>query len=175
MFSKYITLLAFAASAIAGVIKPGVYRIFSVHSHSSARSYEALTPVFVSSTKENPGPFELWDVIEPEDGSYILRNLGLRTFASGSAGELVETRPVVTSYNIEPAGDSQFVIMLPNEDSVWTVESVGPFRSNIKLLPANGRTTQRWIFVPESLVQDEYEHDERWELLQRIGRFLGRI
>ena len=59
MFSKYVTLLAFAASAIAGAIEPGVYIIRNVASHSTARSYKDFTPVFVSSTRENPGPFEL--------------------------------------------------------------------------------------------------------------------
>jgi hypothetical protein len=59
MFSKYVTLLAFAASAIAGAIQPGIYRLTNVASQSTVRTYSPGTPVFVSSTKENPGPFEL--------------------------------------------------------------------------------------------------------------------
>ena len=59
MLSKYVTLLAFAASAIAGVIEPGVYKIKNVASHSTARSFAPFSPVFVSSTREFPGPFEL--------------------------------------------------------------------------------------------------------------------
>ena len=59
MFSKYVTLLAFAATAIAGAIQPGVYRITNVASRSTARSYNPGTPVFVASTREFPGPFEL--------------------------------------------------------------------------------------------------------------------
>ena len=44
----------------------------------------------------------------------------------------------------------------------------------IKLRRANGRSTERWVF--SRVVKDDgYEHDEQWELLQRIGRFLGRI
>ena len=42
----------------------------------------------------------------------------------------------------------------------------------IRLLPADGDSTQRWVF---ERVDNEYEDDERWELLHRIGRFLGRI
>ena len=45
----------------------------------------------------------------------------------------------------------------------------------IKLRPANGSPTQRWVFTR---VDNDYEHDERWELqqlLQRIGRFLGQV
>ena len=59
MFSKYVTLLAFAASAIAGAIQPGIYRITNVASQSTARTYTPSNPVYVSSTREDPGPFEL--------------------------------------------------------------------------------------------------------------------
>ena len=59
MFSKYVTLLAFAATAIAGVIQPGVYRITNVASQSTACTYNPSSAVFVSSTREFPGPFEI--------------------------------------------------------------------------------------------------------------------
>ena len=42
----------------------------------------------------------------------------------------------------------------------------------IKLRPADGSETQRWLFIR---IDDIYKHDEQWELLQRIGRFLGKI
>ena len=104
MFSKYATILAFAASVIAGAIEPGVHRISNFASHSSARSYQAGTPVYVSSTREAAGPFELvgsasvsalkyililclklqWDIKDSEDDSYTLRNVGLNIFAAVS-------------------------------------------------------------------------------------------
>ena len=59
MFSKYVTLLALVATAIAGAIEPGVYRITNVASYSTARSYQDNSPVYVSSTREYPGPFQL--------------------------------------------------------------------------------------------------------------------
>ena len=46
--------------------------------------------------------------------------------------------------------------------------------TQIKLRPANGRTTQRWVFTRVGK-DNGYEHDEQWELLQRIGRFLGQF
>ena len=58
MFSKYATLLAFAASAIAGAIQPGTYRITNVATQSTVRANEAYSPIYVSSTKED-SPFEL--------------------------------------------------------------------------------------------------------------------
>ena len=51
--------MAFAASAIAGAIQPGRYKISNVASQSTARSYEPFSLVYVSSTKENAGLFEL--------------------------------------------------------------------------------------------------------------------
>ena len=59
MLSKYVTLLAFAASAIAGLIKPGIYRISNVASRTTVRSYVPQSPIYVSSSKEYAGPFEL--------------------------------------------------------------------------------------------------------------------
>ena len=59
MFSKYATLLAFAASAIAGAIEPGIYRIINVASETSARSYKPYSPVYVSSSFEIPGNYEV--------------------------------------------------------------------------------------------------------------------
>ena len=95
MFFKYATLLAFTASAIAGAIVPGIYRITNVASQSPALSFQAYDPpVSVSSTKGNAGEFELvssclclgiiclklqWDVRDSGDGSYTLHNVGLGT------------------------------------------------------------------------------------------------
>ena len=44
----------------------------------------------------------------------------------------------------------------------------------IKLCPATGSPSELWLFTRASTVNG-YEHDEQWELLQRIGRFLGQI
>ena len=41
------------------------------------------------------------------------------------------------------------------------------------LRPANGSPTQRWTFALVNSAQDDY--DERWDLLQRVGRFLGQF
>jgi hypothetical protein len=59
MLSKTVALLLFAAGAIAGPIAEGTYRIINVASQSSARVYSAGDPIYVSSTLENPGPFEV--------------------------------------------------------------------------------------------------------------------
>ena len=55
--------------------------------------------------------------------------------------------------------------------------STNPSSIQIKLRNANGEATERWILTSASgdSAQDENDYDERWELLQRIGRFLGRF
>jgi len=175
MFFKYATLLAFAASAFAGDIQPGVYKIINVASHSTARSYNPSNPVFVSSTREFPGPFELWDVKDSVDGSYTLRNIGLNTIAAAGPSGFVVTEPKATSFSIEPAGDGEFVIKLPDADSVWNVELPVIPRGDIRLRPANGSPTQRWTFALIDSAQDRDDYVDKWELLQRIGRFLDRF
>ena len=106
MFSKYATLLAFAASAIAGVIKPGIYIISNAASHSNVRAFPVYTPLEVSSSSSNNrfDVFEYvssglclclgiyfnylpqtkkWDVIRNSaDGTYTFKNVGLDLFAA---------------------------------------------------------------------------------------------
>jgi hypothetical protein len=59
MFSKAIALLLLAASAFAGQMAEGTYRITNVGSHTTARVYSDGAPIYVSSDRSNPGPFEL--------------------------------------------------------------------------------------------------------------------
>jgi hypothetical protein len=40
-------------------MKPGIYKIINVQSHSSVRSYTKNEIIYVASTREFPGPFEL--------------------------------------------------------------------------------------------------------------------
>ena len=105
MFSKYATLLAFAASAIAGVIKPGIYIISNAASHSNVRAFPVYTALEVSSSSSNDR-FDMyeyvssglcqclclgiiclkqqWDVKNSTDGTYTFKNVGLNLFAAAS-------------------------------------------------------------------------------------------
>jgi hypothetical protein len=59
MFFKYVALLSFTTSAIAGVIIPGIYRLVNVAaSDSSARVACGTAPVHVN-RKEVVGALEL--------------------------------------------------------------------------------------------------------------------
>ena len=73
-----------------------------------------------------------------------------------------------------PSGTLSHLSYLAEELYVDLIFHVDLFFDSIQitLRPANGRSTQRWVF---SRTDNVYEHDEQWELLQRIGRFLGKI
>jgi hypothetical protein len=72
MFFKYVALLSFAVTAIAGAIAPGRYRIFTVNFDSTARVRFADGPVFVDSANVNAGAFE---VVSPSLGHLSLNFL----------------------------------------------------------------------------------------------------
>ncbi|KAF8810382.1 hypothetical protein BYT27DRAFT_7186593 [Phlegmacium glaucopus] len=142
MFSKYVAILSFAASAIAGVVTPGTYRIVNVASGSTVRAYYAPGPLFVSSTRENAGWFELvspslghlsfeytiticlkpqWDIKDAKDGGYTIANVGLNmqfmldtsaAVFSPDNGEPVFTNRVPTVFNIESAGNGEYEVRL---------------------------------------------------------------
>jgi hypothetical protein len=181
MFSKAITLLLVATCAIGGQIKEGTYRITNVASHSTARTYNAGSEIYVSSTKENPGPYEVWDIRNAVDGGYTIENVGLKygtpdSFAAVFAPE--DGEPVVTYrkrivFNIESAGNGKHVIKLPYDNLLWNVEPPVIPRGSIKLRPAEGLETEQWILTPTSAETHDND-DDRWYLQQRIGRFSGR-
>ncbi|MFD0885634.1 hypothetical protein ACFQ08_13855 [Streptosporangium algeriense] len=150
------TATAATDSPQASASQLGVYRIVNVASHSSLRAYEAGSPIFVSSTRENPGPFELWEITRVGEG-YTIKNVGLShtrgsdAYASVSRSE--EGEPVITdseptTWAAEQAGDGTYVIKAPHEDLVWNVEPPVVPRGEVALRGADGSDTQRWRFEP---------------------------
>ena len=58
MLSKAISLLLVASTyAIAGQLPEGIYRIISVEPNSSARVYPAGSQIYVSNSRDEPGPY----------------------------------------------------------------------------------------------------------------------
>ncbi|KAF8810380.1 hypothetical protein BYT27DRAFT_7253762 [Phlegmacium glaucopus] len=192
MFFKYVSLLIFAASAIAGTITPGTYQIVNVASDSAARAYDGPGLVFVSSYRDLAGWFELWDISDAKDGGYTIANVGLNMIYmldtsaavfSPDNGELqlIRTSLAPTVFNIESAGNGEYVIKLPNEDLLWNAEPpVVPY-GDVKLRPANGDSTEHWRLIPArapgSAHASPNHNYDRWDLpVQRIpGRFLGQV
>lgn len=147
-----------AGAAQAAAFAPGTYRIINVASHSSVRTYNAGAELFVSSTRENPGPFELWQIDRREDG-YTIQNVGINMIrmldSYAAVRQAVAGEPVVTNrdagvWSIEPAGNGIFVIKVPGQDLLWNTEPPVVPRGDVRLRHANGSDTQRWSLVAET-------------------------
>ncbi|MEU6718690.1 hypothetical protein ABZ897_45110 [Nonomuraea sp. NPDC046802] len=145
-----LTGTAAAGNAQGPIDEPGVYRIVNVEAETSLRAYASFRPIFVNSTPQDPGPYELWDIAQTEDG-FTIENVGLRDRgapAYASARQTKEDNLVITSgepmdWSIESADDDTYVIKAPNEDLLWNADPpVVPLRN------ADGSDTQRWRFEP---------------------------
>ena len=141
---------------LAGQIVDGTYIITNVASLSTVQVHRAGCEVYVSSTGEYPGLFELWNIKSATDGGYILDNIGLTTTqmldnfvtAIPQNGEPCVMKREATVFNIEPAGGGTYVIKLQYKDLLWNVEPPVVPRGDIKLRPANGESTERFTLTP---------------------------
>ncbi|MFC5828667.1 RICIN domain-containing protein [Nonomuraea insulae] len=148
-------LTATAGSAQARLAE-GTYRITNVASSSTMRTYYAGGEAFVSSTRENPGPFELWQITNSRDGSYTIENVGINIInmldSYAAVRQTAAEEPVVTSrdatdWSIEPAGNGTYVIKVPGQDLLWNAEAPVVPRGDVKLRAADGSDAQRWSLV----------------------------
>ncbi|KAJ7203854.1 hypothetical protein GGX14DRAFT_143245 [Mycena pura] len=130
-------------------IGPGRYLILDFPRNTQLRSYTEDDPVFVSLTREFPGPFGEWDLRPASEGAFIISNVGLhspvyagdeRTIIAGHA------RPAVP-FAVQAAGDGTFVVKSVNEDLLWTRTTPNNVRSEVQLRPADGGDAQRWRFL----------------------------
>jgi len=183
MFFKYVALLSFTTSAVAGVITPGIYRIVNVASNSSAR-VSCTVPLLSVSKWGTPGDFELWNIADANDGGYIIENVGLNgirvlntsvAVSNPDNGEFVRISRLPTVFDVSSAGNSndEYIIKLPSSDLVWKVESPIIPVGDIKLRRSDGGEIQRWLFVPvkpaspDNPVAHIHKYD-LWDVLPRI-------
>ncbi|MEV8637918.1 hypothetical protein AB0395_40340 [Streptosporangium sp. NPDC051023] len=147
---------ATADSAQAPASEPGIYRIINVASGTSLRAYIPGRPIFVASTREYPGPFELWKITR-SGGGVTIKNVGLsdvgRFGAYAVARRPEEGEPVITGHrptiwSLESAGDDTYVIKAPYEDLLWNAEPPVIPRGEVRLRGADGSETQRWRIEP---------------------------
>ncbi|KAF7364098.1 hypothetical protein MSAN_01068800 [Mycena sanguinolenta] len=149
MLSCSVNVDASVAPVTSNAIEPGVYKIYNeAFGPAQLRSYTLNTPIYVSYTREEPGPFGLWNVISVGSNEYKIVNAGLSSVALVSQGQII-TEPRQgggDNFAIEPAGEGMFTIQLPDRDRVWTVDASGP-RSDVSLKPQDGASEARWKFV----------------------------
>jgi len=149
------------ASAAAYRLEPGLYRIEDVPTHRQLRSYNEGAPIFVSFTRENPGPYGLWQVDEADNGAFTISNLGLHrsVYAADDETIIAGYKGDPVSFAIESAGDNAYVIKSVFEDLVWTLKNPGSVRSEVRLYPANGNDSQKWRFIPANDVSVNAQSD----------------
>jgi len=172
---KAVALVLSVTSAIAGPIPSGDYLITNVqYDHGAVCVYEPFRPVYVCNKPR--APFSIWTFRDAEDGGYTIENHALHTFLAVRTprdGEPVITDRIPMVFNIEPAGDDEFIIKLPYYDFLLNAEPPGPLGEEIKLRPAEGWESQKWRFIPGPLLRNH--NYDRWNLPQQIGRLLGYI
>ncbi|KAJ7121100.1 kinase-like domain-containing protein [Mycena epipterygia] len=114
--------------ATAGNLEPAIpagdYLIFNVATHSQVRSYVPNNPIFVSRTREFPGPFGTWTLKPADEDAFNIRNVGLGvyTFVDDDKNVISGDKKGPASFAVQPAGGNRFVIKVPNADLVWTVD-----------------------------------------------------
>ncbi|KAJ6556832.1 hypothetical protein DFH09DRAFT_550685 [Mycena vulgaris] len=130
-------------------IEPGRYKIFNVATETQLRNYQNGPPIFVSYTREPSGPFGEWDV-QPARGSdeYTIINVGLQTPAIVDDDDRVISGGIrgQDTFTITPTQNSAFIVSVPNDDKVWTVDT-NVVRSPVELQPQMGKDEQAWRFV----------------------------
>ncbi|KAJ7512987.1 hypothetical protein B0H11DRAFT_15328 [Mycena galericulata] len=134
------------------VLPPGTYSISNnAFEGVQLRSYGKDEPIFVSLTREFPGPFGLWRVEQSGNGNeYKITNVGLNAPTYISDKNLIYTGSKSDSFSIEPAGDGLFTIRVPNQDKVWSLDG-NPVRANVQLRGQDGNRDQVWRFMRVNL------------------------
>jgi len=155
MFSKVSAVCFIAvlvATDVAASIPPGTYRILNVRSQSFVRAYRSVSPLFVSSTREDPGDFAVFDIQDSETSSgYTIRNVGLDKYVSAAEetkGEPLFAKGSREAFSVEKAGGDEFVIKTVNKDLVWTIAPPVIPTGTVILWPQEGEETQRFILTP---------------------------
>ncbi|KAJ6615144.1 hypothetical protein B0H10DRAFT_87040 [Mycena sp. CBHHK59/15] len=131
-------------------ITPGYYQIYNaVPQLGLLRSYKAGEPIFVSATREWPGPFGNWEVKKVGDYQTI-RNVGLDANIRGrnGDGDLTTGSGPGQPFVIEPAYGDFYVVRDPADNKVWTTDG-NPIRSNVHLEQPMNELSDRqlWRFV----------------------------
>ncbi|KAF7368155.1 hypothetical protein MVEN_00134500 [Mycena venus] len=137
------------ASAASYSLDAGRYRILDVSTNSWLRGYTPDVPLYVSLTREFPGPFAEWDVKPAKEGAFTIRNVGLDSsvYVGNDKTILVGPKQDPVPFAIEAAGDDTFVVKSVNADLVWTLKTPGRVRSEVQLSPEQGKEAQRWKFI----------------------------
>ncbi|KAK0232350.1 hypothetical protein EDD85DRAFT_939247 [Armillaria nabsnona] len=116
------------------------------HSNSSVRSYTLDTKdIFVPFVPVNSSEHEQWDLFKTQ-GVYTVENVATGGFIKAEDKRLVTTvsDEDATTFAISTAGEGSYVIKLPFEDLVWTVQDPVNYQGAVMLAPSVGSDAQLW-------------------------------
>ncbi|KAK0192245.1 hypothetical protein F5146DRAFT_1039011, partial [Armillaria mellea] len=116
------------------------------HSDSSVRSYTQRTEnIFVPFVSVDGGEHDQWDLSKSQSG-YIIENVATGGFIKAEDKRLVTTASEgdATAFAISTAGEGSYVIKLPYEDLVWTVQHAVNYQGAVTLAPSVGSDAQLW-------------------------------
>ncbi|KAJ7121106.1 hypothetical protein C8R44DRAFT_920797 [Mycena epipterygia] len=138
-----------AAGNLQAAIPEGDYLIFNVVTNTQVRSYIPNNPIYVSQTREFPGPFGTWTLKLAGGDAFNIRNVGLGvyTFVDGDKNIISGDKQGPASFTVQPAGGNRYIIKVPNADLVWTVDE-DAVTSTVHLEPQSGSPTQLWTLQP---------------------------
>ncbi|KAJ7896367.1 hypothetical protein B0H14DRAFT_2679198 [Mycena olivaceomarginata] len=134
---------------------PVPVQITSVASLNPVVTFSGNPPleVLVGQVAAPPGNFGIWERSEPSADKYVFQNLGTGQWitVNEANNHLVTVNGAnnATVFAVESAGGSEFLIKLPDADSVWEAlfDGTSPIFGRIILRPANGSALQRWTFA----------------------------
>ncbi|KAF9461758.1 hypothetical protein BDZ94DRAFT_1262911 [Collybia nuda] len=151
------SLVVLASSLVtAASLEQGSYLIVSnLRPGNTVRSYTFGTPIFVTLTRENPGPFQEWkvgSVPNSPENSITLENVGLKAYAALDPLDNIISNSVVTSrakqvFTLRDTGkNGTYNIVVPGSQKMWTVSNSFP-REDVKIEEATGSEGQEWKFL----------------------------
>ncbi|KAJ7855550.1 hypothetical protein B0H13DRAFT_2079507 [Mycena leptocephala] len=115
-------------------------------------SSEPTLEVLVGQGASPPGDFGVWDRDEISADNYVFTNHGTGQEINVNETNdhlITSSEAPATVFAVESAGGGEFVIKLPNADSVWEAifDGTSPIYGRIALRPASGSVYQRWTFT----------------------------
>ncbi|KAJ7258908.1 hypothetical protein C8J57DRAFT_1340556 [Mycena rebaudengoi] len=134
---------------------PVPVKIASVSNLAPVVTFSGTPPleVLVGQAAAPPGNFGIWERTELSADKYVFQNLGTGQWiaVNGANNHLVTVNGAnnATVFAVESAGGGEFVIKLPDADSVWAAlfDGTSPIFGRIIMSPAIGSALQRWTFA----------------------------
>ncbi|KAJ7438984.1 hypothetical protein FB451DRAFT_1415953 [Mycena latifolia] len=154
---------------------PVPVKITSVVSLNPADTFSGTPPleVLVGQAASPPGDFGIWERSQLSTDQYVFQNLGTGQWITVNEANnhlvTVNGAENATVFGIESAGGDEFVIKLPNADSLWEAlfDGTSPIFGRVRhmlqpflptglwlistvwiiLTPASGSVFQRWTFA----------------------------